>query len=157
MRNLFSIVMCIFGNFYKIGNCSSLGIFVIFFLISIEGVGATYYVSPQGSDKNSGTSRTNPFKSLQAAADIVFPGDTVVALAGVYSSSPSSSIAILAVQRGGQPGAYVTFKSEVQWKAKIDGKNVYERAISVSASYVRIEGFEITNTNRFKTVLNKNK
>ena len=45
--------------------------------------GTIYHVSPSGSDRNPG-SKTKPFKTIQRAADLAMPGDTVVVHAGVY-------------------------------------------------------------------------
>lgn len=45
----------------------------------------TYHVSTEkGSDNNDGTSRLFPFKTIQKAADLAIPGDTVLVYAGVY-------------------------------------------------------------------------
>jgi hypothetical protein len=49
--------------------------------------GATYYVSAStGDDKNAGTSRAAPWKTIQNAGNVVKPGDTVVVLAGTYDA-----------------------------------------------------------------------
>ncbi len=104
---------------------------------------ATYYVSPTGNDQNAGTQRTQPLKTLQTAADRVSPGDTVIALDGTYSTSPSGS-PLLYIRRGGTAGSVVTFKAEHLRKAIIDTGNRYQTGIYVSANYVRVEGFEVT-------------
>jgi|SRR5580700_170256 len=47
----------------------------------------TYYVSSiTGSDNNAGTSASAPFASLQAAANVVKPGDTVQVMNGTYTA-----------------------------------------------------------------------
>ncbi|MCM8785928.1 MAG: DUF1565 domain-containing protein [Candidatus Omnitrophica bacterium] len=43
----------------------------------------TYYVSVNGDDRNPGT-KESPFRTIQKAADIVNPGDTVFVLPGEY-------------------------------------------------------------------------
>ena len=48
-----------------------------------ETTGTTYHVSPSGSDRNPGTEDL-PFKTIQRAADLAMPGDTVVVHAGEY-------------------------------------------------------------------------
>ena len=45
---------------------------------------ATYYVSNQGSDSQDGSTGT-PWATLQRAANIVSPGDTVIVRAGTYA------------------------------------------------------------------------
>ena len=61
----------------------------------MKTLGTTYHVSPSGSDRNPGTQEL-PFATIQRAADIAMPGDTVVVHAGEYrgqatgSASPTS-------------------------------------------------------------------
>ena len=45
--------------------------------------GNVFYVSNDGSDNNKGTA-TQPFKTVQRAADVMYPGDKCVIRAGVY-------------------------------------------------------------------------
>jgi hypothetical protein len=44
----------------------------------------TYYVAPDGSDTNTGTARAAAFQTIQRAADVVGPGDTVLIATGRY-------------------------------------------------------------------------
>ena len=54
--------------------------------------GTTYYVATSGSDSNTG-SQAQPFLTIQRAANLVNPGDTVVVADGIYTgSSPVLSI-----------------------------------------------------------------
>src|SRR3954464_12258061 len=53
-------------------------------LLEARVVLSTYYVSTAGSDQNAGAD-TAPWRTLQAAADRVQAGDTVVVRAGTYS------------------------------------------------------------------------
>src|SRR5947209_12144441 len=46
--------------------------------------GTTYTVSPAGADTNPGTAGL-PFLTIQHAADVVAPGDTVIVEDGVYT------------------------------------------------------------------------
>ncbi len=43
--------------------------------------GTVYHVSPSGSDRNPGT-KDQPFATIQRAADLAMPGDTVIVHAG---------------------------------------------------------------------------
>jgi hypothetical protein len=102
--------------------------------------GTCYYVSPTGSDSNAGTSDA-PFLSIQRAADVVNPGETVIVEDGVYTSSNSNMVV---VSRGGTSGAWVTFISQHPWGAKLDGQNASRSAaFALYASYVRVQNFEI--------------
>lgn len=101
-----------------------------------------YYVDPNGSDANPGTSSA-PFRSLQRAADIVRPGNTVVARAGIYTGAGR----IVSVNRSGTPAAWITFRSERKWGAIIDGQGRGTEGwyFGPGVSFVRVEGFEIRN------------
>src|SRR5437660_7022772 len=110
-----------------------------------------YYVSPAGSDNNPGT-LAQPFGSIQHAADIVNPGDTVLVNDGVYikpaTLHPYSSgfSAVATIWRGGTAANWVTFKSINQYGAKIDGQNFTTFSGFMFANgcgFVRIEGFDI--------------
>jgi hypothetical protein len=108
--------------------------------------GVCYYVDgTTGNDGSAGDS-THPFQTIQHAAGIVNPGDVVIVRNGVYTGSAS---AVLDIGRGGTPTAWVTFKAEHQWGAALDGggspgvQGVSDAGVHFSASYVRVEGFEI--------------
>src|SRR5690606_39191356 len=49
---------------------------------------ADFYVSPNGSDSNAGTSSAQPWRSLRKANAAVSPGDTVHLLGGRYTDDP---------------------------------------------------------------------
>src|SRR5882672_7869880 len=89
---------------------------------------SVYYISPTGSDTNLGT-QAAPFQTIQHAADLVNPGDTVLVNDGDYvkpaTLSPYSSgfSAVVTIWRGGTAANPVTFKSINPYGAKIDGQN----------------------------------
>lgn len=105
---------------------------------------ATFWVSPSGVDSNPGTSGA-PFRSIQAAANSVNPGDTVIVRNGLYTDHDANGV-VVNVQRGGTSANWVTFKSENQWGAVVDGQNTAADCFFVggaSGGFIRIEGFEI--------------
>ena len=109
----------------------------------ISAFATTYYVSPNGSDTNAGSSAA-PFRTIQQAANLVNPGDTVIVGDGIYTGNATS---ILEVNRGGTSSAWVTFKSANKWGAKLNGQNNYTTdAINLRAPYVIIQDFEIYGT-----------
>ena len=98
--------------------------------------GPTYYVSPTGSDGNPGTAGS-PWKTLAKAGASATPGSTVIVRAGTYNESFTPSVS------GTSAAAMITFKSETPRAAQITGA-----AVSLSSvDYVRLEGFDILNTN----------
>ncbi len=116
-----------------------------------QSEGITYYVSTSGTDSNPGT-EVEPFKTIQRAADIVRPGDTVIVEDGVYRGiTPQKACyrgdkPIVCIHRGGINNNWVRFKSRNRWGAKLDGQNNLAAtgfAFGGKAGYVRIEGFEI--------------
>ena len=48
-----------------------------------QTTGTEYHVSPSGSNRNPGTAE-QPFATIQRAADLAMPGDTVIVHAGEY-------------------------------------------------------------------------
>jgi len=109
-----------------------------------ESLAATYYVSPTGNDRYTGTS-LKPFRTIQKAADLTKAGDTVIVKNGVYTSTSSR---VLNIKRQGTPNSYITFKSENPEGAVLDGRNNatnYGIVLTDNAAYIRIQGFEIRN------------
>jgi len=111
--------------------------------------GRAYHVSPAGSDSNPG-SEARPFKTIQKAADSVKPGDTVLVDDGVYTHSRPNDCpgkVVVCVSRGGAPDNWVVFRSKNKRRAKIEGGGGKAGAgfeVRGGASYVRIQGFEMT-------------
>ena len=105
----------------------------------------TYYVSPSGLDSNIG-SKSKPFKTIQKAADIVNPGDTVIVRDGIYSDTNNDKKVVRLTRGGSAEGGYVTFKSENRWGAIIDGKSdsvLHGFFVQNDLDYFKIEDFEI--------------
>lgn len=63
------------------GNCCSA--ILAAFLLGVAAHAATYHVSISGNDANPGTTAA-PFRTIQHAADVAHPGDTILVHAGIY-------------------------------------------------------------------------
>ncbi|MHB1036144.1 MAG: DUF1565 domain-containing protein [Pirellulales bacterium] len=85
--------------------------------------------APGAADANSG-SEEKPFKTVQRAADAAKPGDTVYVMAGQYRER-------IKVKTSGAEGRPITFQAMPRRSAIVGG-------FDLDASYVRVEGFEIT-------------
>jgi hypothetical protein len=105
----------------------------------------TYYISPSGSDSNSG-SQSSPFKSIQQAANIVNPGDTVMVQSGTYQTTDPNKYAIVSLNRGGTASQWITF--QCQPGVVLDGQSkttAYGWVLGTNASYMVIQGSNIQN------------
>ena len=104
-----------------------------------------YYVSPSGNDSGSGSSGS-PFATIQHAADIVSPGDTVIVEDGTYTSSANQVVDL--TKGGSASGGYVTFESQNPWGAVLDGQGestYWGFLFESGVSYVKVQGFTVQN------------
>ncbi|OPL18224.1 MAG: hypothetical protein AVO35_06885 [Candidatus Aegiribacteria sp. MLS_C] len=101
----------------------------------------TYYVSNGGNDSWSGTSPDSAFATLQHAADLVAPGDSVLALDGYYAGFDLRS--------GGTGTSPVVFAA-MDDDAWIDQRNpVTEDGINLEgADWVVVDGFNLAELPR---------
>jgi hypothetical protein len=104
----------------------------------------TYYVATIGSDSNPGT-QASPFKTIQKAATLTLPGDTVLVRGGSYKER-------VIINRSGTSSAKITFKPEPS-TGKVYLKNpatkfpVNQGVFELySDSYIRIEGFHFKDS-----------
>jgi hypothetical protein len=71
-------------------------------LVATSCRAATYFVSPQGDDTASGTSKEQPFKTLVRASQVLNHGDALVLAPGTYRES------VLIAERFGTPDSKLT-------------------------------------------------
>ncbi len=103
------------------------------------------YVDPAGNDANAGT-RTAPWRTIQHAADVANPGDTVIVNNGVYTGGAQ----IVTITRSGTAAAWIVFRAANRWGAIVDGQNNSSTTgFEVNGNYIRVEGFEVRNTSRY--------
>ena len=103
---------------------------------------ADYYVSPQGSDSNPGTS-AQPFRTITRAYNLATAGTTIIVLPGVYTDYTSGWG--LHLDKSGTATSPITLRSQIRGGAIIDGLNGADRnaGIYLDGSYHIIDGFEI--------------
>jgi hypothetical protein len=87
------------------------------------------YVSPSGSDSNSGTSISTPLLTIQAAVNKAVAGDIIYLRAGTYA--PSTNIQIT---KSGTASAPITMKNYSCEKVIIDGENMPYTPADLNAS-----------------------
>ncbi len=108
-------------------------------------VGATdYYVSAAGSDNNDGKSSAKPLLSLQKAAGLTQPGDTVFAMNGTYAATSGP---VLNITRSGQADKYITYKAFPGHSPKITAAGNVWNAVVINGSFIVFEGFELVGNN----------
>ncbi len=105
------------------------------------------YVSPTGSDYNSGT-QSAPVKTIGRADALASAGSTIHVASGTYYvSAPGLNNAGIITRKSGTASARIRFVSDVKWGAKIvvSGTGI---TWDSRGSYVDIDGFQITGSGR---------
>lgn len=113
---------------------------LIFFILAFQISNAkNYFISPTGNDANNGSSQTSPWKTIQKAANLSLPGDTVFLMSGTWDTTSS----ILSIKRSGTAGAWIVYKAlkDNFPKVKVSG-SVWETVL-ISANYIVFEGIEL--------------
>jgi hypothetical protein len=102
----------------------------------------TYYVSADsGSNSNSGTSSGAALQSLQAAANLTRPGDTVIVESGTYTSQSGGPV--LSINNSGTAGAPITYEAAPGANPVINVSSSASGGIDVNANYIVVNGFQI--------------
>ncbi|MCX2947894.1 choice-of-anchor Q domain-containing protein [Lentzea sp. NEAU-D7] len=102
----------------------------------------TYFVSPSGSDGNSGKSADQPFKTIQKAADSTNPGDVVQVMGGTYRETATGRD-VVNITRSGSPGAPITFEAFPGQKPVLNPVTGWHGIRITGASHIRIRGLEV--------------
>jgi parallel beta-helix repeat protein len=99
--------------------------------LSPAGWARTYLVSTSGDDANPGTEE-EPFRTIGKAASVMKADDTAIVAAGTYPER-------IPINRSGKQGSPITFQAWGQ---------VVMQGFTLTANYIHIVGFEITNKAR---------
>jgi hypothetical protein len=95
-----------------------------------------FYVAPEGSDDDPGTSQ-QPFRTIGKAASLAGPGTTVHVRSGTYSG-------VITTNASGTASARIAYISDVRWGAQIRGGGEVQNALwSNTGDYVDIVAFDI--------------
>ena len=108
----------------------------------------TYYVSAgaAGNDSNDGLSASSPFKTIQKAADLTNPGDTVQIMNGVYTNSNPNG-QVVKITRSGTESAWITYKAYPGHFPKLQSNGWNGIGIENGASYIEVNGLEVVGNN----------
>lgn len=113
-------------------------------------IGTTYYVSAaSGSDTNTGTKLSAPWRTLQKAASAVMAGDTVYVRGGTNQEEK------IRIAQSGTAFAYIKFAPYAGEHVIIDGSlgTAKREGIEIFGNYVELNGFEIINAKAHGIVL----
>lgn len=103
-----------------------------------------WFISPDGSDENSGKAPVFPLKTFDKVLSVIRPGDVVNIMPGRYEASGGPLID-LKPQHSGRDGEYITFRAYDKNDRPVFyayGRGVWQ-AININASYIVIDGIEI--------------
>ena len=108
----------------------------------------TYYVSAgaTGNDSNDGLSPSSPFKTIQKAADLTNPGDTVFIMNGVYKNTHAYGN-VVSITRSGTSNALITYKAYPGDSPQLQSNGWNGISITNGASYIEINGLELIGNN----------
>lgn len=127
----------------------------------VAGDPVDYFVSPTGLDTNDGLTSSTPFKTINKAASVTNPGDTVHIMPGTYSATIDAND-FVAITRSGAKDEntgeehYITYKAyDPANKPKLllppNVKGVWDM-VQINANYIIIDGLEIEGNNKNLTV-----
>lgn len=104
-----------------------------FFIIPAIAQGATYYVNPNGSNANIGTSLNHPFQTISKAINTAEAGDTIQLTSGEYRENIVS-------MKNGTVNAPITITGPADAIIK-GGEN--DRVIEINHNYHTLNGFTV--------------
>jgi hypothetical protein len=99
--------------------------FIVIFLLlaSSFSFATTYHVSqqhPKASDQNNGSFK-KPFKTINRAAALALPGDTVLVHSGIYREW-------VAPVNSGKPGKYIVYKAAIWEEVVLKGSEIWNNS-----------------------------
>ena len=105
----------------------------------------TLYLSPQGSNHDSGT-QAAPWRSLDVAVKRLRPGDTLLLEAGTYPGG-------VVIDTRGQPGKWITLAAAPHARVLIDGRgredDLYFYNDGFRPAYWKVKGLDLLGGNNY--------
>ena len=114
---------------------------------SVPASSITYYVSGTGSDSNDGLTTATAFRTLQHAADLTQPGDTVLAMNGTSTNNLCATCDVLDIYNPGTATNWITYKAYPGQTPVVSFNGWEGIALWYSAAYVEVNGFTVIGNN----------
>ncbi|RZK68775.1 MAG: right-handed parallel beta-helix repeat-containing protein [Pedobacter sp.] len=121
--------------------------FLAIFLLSVKTYSRNYYVSAQTGDTNAiGLSIKQPKRTIQEAADLTRPGDTVFVMNGTYTNScPTCNV--VNITRSGSRSKPIVITNYPNHAPLISFNGWAGISIENAVSYVKVSGFKVRGNN----------
>ena len=103
-----------------------------------------YYVKA-GPTNGNGLSPATPFNTIQAAQELVQPGDSVFVMAGTYQNTGTNDAVV--IRRTGTPTNWIVFTNYQNDRPKISFNGYQGFNLVPGAAYIKIQGFDIEGNN----------
>jgi hypothetical protein len=129
----------------------ALGINATISAASLAPPAAAYYVSGTGSDSANGLTPATAFRTLQHAAGMTNPGDTVYAMNGTYTNS-CAVCEVLHISIPGTANNWITYKAYPGQTPVISFNGWAGILFEPTAAYVEVSGFTIVGNNSHVTL-----
>jgi hypothetical protein len=113
---------------------------------AVPVAGHAYYVSGSGSDANDGGSTATAFLTLQHAAAVTQPGDTVYVMNGTYTND-CPGCAVLSISTPGTADGWITYKAYPGQTPLISFNGWQGILFEPTAAYIEVNGFTIVGNN----------
>ena len=121
----------------------------LFLIVSLLGLyvfadAINYYVSDiSGNNSKSGLSTEKAFKTIQRAADLTLPGDTVFVMNGKYTNAFADGN-VVTITRSGTQDAWIVYMNYPHQRPVIQFTGWQGFQLTDGASYIEINGFVIS-------------
>jgi len=123
-----------------------LGAASLTFFFSLRAFGATFYVAPNGDDKNAGTI-DQPFATMAQGQTAAKAGDTVYFRAGTYAFTSATAANGVLLNKSGANGSRINYWAYQNEVPIFDFSGMTAQAritgLRVTASYVYLKGLEV--------------
>jgi hypothetical protein len=117
-------------------------------LASLADASNAYFVSPSGSNNNSGT-KDAPFATLDRGQTAAQPGDTVFLRGGIYDFNSSTAEVGITLTKSGSPGNPIRYFAYPGELPVLDFKNMTAakriKGFLVKADWLHLKGIEMKN------------